>query len=148
VCFCKADLRNSSWNRRQTAGIDNSSALPHNTTHQTTATTMQENRENKPWEGQLYLCHTSEIVCKLLYKKFFRKQDTTVIYGHWKQVLLQQQRAYDIISSSASRDTLQDDVSVCGDSESEISQYVDDVYFYYYYFLLLLFFCVFLVFML
>jgi hypothetical protein len=56
---------------------------------------MQENRENKPWEGQLYLCHSSAIVCKLLYKKFFRKTDTTVIYGQWKHVLLQQQRVHD-----------------------------------------------------
>lgn len=72
---------------------------------------MQENRDNKPWEGQLYLCHSSAIVCKLLYKKFFRKTDTTVIYGSWKHVLLQQQRAFDISTSRETLATLEDEDS-------------------------------------
>ena len=75
---------------------------------------MQENRDNKPWEGQLYLCHSSAIVCKLLYKKFFRKTDTTVIYGQWKQVLLQQQRIYD----ANGKETLQ------GDEDESLDMYV------------------------
>jgi hypothetical protein len=54
---------------------------------------MQLDRD-KPWAGQLYLSHTSEATCKLLYKKFFRKTDCTILHGQWKQILLEQQKIY------------------------------------------------------
>lgn len=105
--FC-VDSRFTHIAKRETTNSPSSPRVPHspllaanNNKQQTTKKVkeMQENRDNKPWDGQLYLCHTSAIVCKLLYKKFFRKTDTTVIYGQWKNVLLQQQRAYDQTSS-------------------------------------------------
>lgn len=81
---------------------------------------MQENRDNKPWEGTLYLCHSSEIVCKLLYKKFFRKQDTTVIYGQWKQVLMQQQKIFDMSTSRSTLPDIKDDASAVGDVDEYV----------------------------
>lgn len=51
-------------------------------------------RGSSPWAGQLYISHTGEATCKLLYKKFFRKTDCTILHGPWKQILLEQQKAY------------------------------------------------------
>lgn len=47
-------------------------------------------KDAKLWQGQLYLSHTSEIVAKLLYKKFYRKTDVTILYGKWSTILRQQ----------------------------------------------------------
>lgn len=47
-------------------------------------------KDAKLWAGQLYLSHTSEIVAKLLYKKFYRKTDCTILYGKWTTILREQ----------------------------------------------------------
>lgn len=60
-----------------------SSSSPSSSSHST-------EKEVKLWEGQLYLSHTSEISAKLLYKKFYRKNDVTVLYGKWTTILRQQ----------------------------------------------------------
>lgn len=47
-------------------------------------------RDTKPWAGQLYLSHAGEPTCKLLYKKFYKKIDTTILHGYFKHILLSQ----------------------------------------------------------
>lgn len=51
-------------------------------------------KDAKLWAGQLYLSHTSEIVVKLLYKKFYKNADTTILYGKWHTILREQNKAY------------------------------------------------------
>eukprot|EP00026_Physarum_polycephalum_P000524 Phypoly_transcript_00525.p1 GENE.Phypoly_transcript_00525~~Phypoly_transcript_00525.p1 ORF type:complete len:758 (+),score=90.30 Phypoly_transcript_00525:142-2415(+) len=61
-----------------------------------------QDRETKPWAGQLYISHCGEATCKLLYKKFFRKTDCTILHGPWKQMLLEQQKAHFLNASASS----------------------------------------------
>lgn len=56
------------------------------------ATHIEE--EEKLWKGQLYLSHTSEITTKLLYKKFYRNNDVTILFGKWNHILHQQSNDY------------------------------------------------------
>jgi hypothetical protein len=65
--------------------LASSSSNPHLSMHNVEV-------EVKPWDGQVFLSHTSEIVCKLLYKKFYRHPDCTILYGKWSTVLVEQQR--------------------------------------------------------
>lgn len=54
----------------------------------------QADKDGKLWAGQLYLSHTSEITAKLLYKKFYRKTDVTILYGKWTRILREQAISY------------------------------------------------------
>jgi hypothetical protein len=42
------------------------------------------------WDGVLCFIHQSEIICKLLYEKFFTREDISIIQGNWATVLRQQ----------------------------------------------------------
>ena len=66
------------------------SNLPQHT--QTLPPKPAVDQDAKLWAGQLYLSHTSEIVAKLLYKKFYRNTDCTILYGKWSRILREQHK--------------------------------------------------------
>jgi hypothetical protein len=49
-------------------------------------------KELAKWDGNVSLIHRSEIVCKMLYEKFYAHTEVSVILGDWKSVLHEQQQ--------------------------------------------------------
>lgn len=47
------------------------------------------------WDGALSIVHPSEIICKILYDKFFLHDEVSIILGTWRGVIQSQRRDYD-----------------------------------------------------
>lgn len=52
------------------------------------------------WNGALSIIHPSEIICKIVYDKFFLHYEASVILGAWRTVIQSQRREYEATAAN------------------------------------------------